>query len=36
MDVDDIVSIEGIGKKTAEIIIMKLRKIIEEGSMDGS
>jgi len=31
MDVDGIVSIEGIGKKTAEIIIKKLGKLIEEG-----
>jgi small subunit ribosomal protein S3 len=31
MDVDDIVSIEGIGKKTAETIIKKLKKLIEEG-----
>jgi small subunit ribosomal protein S3 len=31
MDVDGIVSIEGIGKKTAESIIKKLRKLIEEG-----
>ena len=31
MDVDSIVSIEGIGKKTAEIIIKKLKKLIEEG-----
>jgi len=31
MDVDSIVSIEGIGKKTAELIIKKLSKIIEEG-----
>jgi small subunit ribosomal protein S3 len=36
MDIDGIVSIEGIGKKTAEIIIKKLRKLIEEGSQDGS
>jgi replicative superfamily II helicase len=31
MDVDSIVSIEGIGKKTAELIIKKLTKLIEEG-----
>ena len=31
MDVDDIMSIEGIGGKTAEIIIKKLKKLIEEG-----
>ena len=31
MDVNSIVSIEGIGKKTAEIIIKKLKKLIEEG-----
>lgn len=36
MDVDDIVSIEGIGKKTAETIIKKLKKLIEEGNDDGS
>ena len=32
MDVDSIVSIEGIGKKTAEIIIKKLKKLIGEGN----
>lgn len=32
MDVNSIVSIEGIGKKTAEIIIKKLKKLIEEGN----
>ena len=31
MDANSIVSIEGIGKKTAEIIIKKLKKLIEEG-----
>jgi small subunit ribosomal protein S3 len=31
MDVDDIMSIEGIGGKTAEIIIKNLKKLIEEG-----
>ena len=31
MDIDGILSIEGIGKKTAEIIIKNLKKIIEEG-----
>lgn len=31
MDVDSIVTIEGIGKKTAELIIKKLAKLIEEG-----
>jgi len=36
MDVDGIVSIEGIGKKTAEIIIKKISKLIEEGNKDGS
>jgi Holliday junction resolvasome RuvABC DNA-binding subunit len=29
-------SIKGIGKKTAEIIIKKLKKLIEEGNQDGS
>ncbi|UCD14739.1 MAG: 30S ribosomal protein S3 [Thermoplasmatales archaeon] len=32
MDIDSMVSIEGIGKKTAEIIIKKLKKLIEEGN----
>ena len=36
MDIDGIVSIEGIGKKTAETIIKKLSKLIEEGNKDGS
>ena len=36
MDVEDIMSIEGIGKKTAETIIKKLKKLIEEGNEDGS
>ena len=36
MDVDSVMSIEGIGKKTAEIIIKKLKKLIEEGNQDGS
>lgn len=31
MDVDDIISIEGIGGKTSEIIIKNLKKLIEEG-----
>jgi len=31
MDVDDIISIEGIGKKTSEILIKNLKKLIEEG-----
>jgi Holliday junction resolvasome RuvABC DNA-binding subunit len=32
MDVDDIMSIDGIGKKTAEIIIKQLKKLIKEGT----
>ena len=31
MDADDIISIEGIGKKTSEIIIKNLKKLLEEG-----
>ena len=31
MDIDGILSIEGIGKKTAEVIIKNIKKIIEEG-----
>ena len=30
IDTEDIMSIEGIGKKTAENIIKKLKKLIEE------
>ena len=36
MDVDDIMAINGIGKKTAEIIIKNLKKVIQEGKKDGS
>ncbi|MCK5112278.1 MAG: 30S ribosomal protein S3 [Thermoplasmatales archaeon] len=32
MDIDSVMSIEGIGKKTAETIIKKLEKLIEEGN----
>jgi small subunit ribosomal protein S3 len=32
MNVDDIMSIEGIGKKTAELLIKNLKKLMEEGS----
>jgi len=32
MDIDGILSIEGIGKKTAETIIKNLKKLIEEGT----
>jgi len=31
MDIDDILSIDGMGKKTSEIIIKHLKKLIEEG-----
>jgi Holliday junction resolvasome RuvABC DNA-binding subunit len=31
MDSEDIMSIEGIGKKTAENIIKNLKKVLEEG-----
>ena len=31
MDADDIISIDGIGKKTSEIIIKNLKKLLEEG-----
>ena len=36
MDIDDIVSIEGIGKKTAETVIKRLKKLIEEAKKDES
>jgi len=32
MDIDGIMSIEGIGKKTAELIIKHLKKLLEEGT----
>ena len=32
MDIKGILSIEGIGKKTAETIIKNLKKLIEEGT----
>jgi len=36
MSIDDIVSIEGIGKKTAETVIKRLKKLIEEAKKDES
>lgn len=36
MDVTDLMSIDGIGKKTAETLIKKLGKLLEEGSQNGS
>jgi small subunit ribosomal protein S3 len=32
MDLDDLMAIDGIGKKTAELIVKNLRKLLEEGS----
>ena len=32
MDIDSVLSIEGIGKKTAELIIKNLKKLLEEGT----
>lgn len=29
MDLEDIIAIEGIGKKTAELIVKNLRKLVE-------
>jgi len=36
MDVEDIMSIEGIGKKTAGLMIKNLKKLLEEGNNNGS
>jgi len=36
MDAKDVMSIEGIGKKTAETIVKNLKKLLEEGKQNGS
>jgi len=35
MDLDDLLAIEGIGQKTAENLIKHLKKLIEEGDVNG-
>jgi small subunit ribosomal protein S3 len=34
MDLDDLMAIDGIGKKTAELIVKNLRKLLEEGGSE--
>jgi small subunit ribosomal protein S3 len=36
MDLDDLMAIDGIGNKTAELIVKNIRKLIEEGTENGS
>jgi small subunit ribosomal protein S3 len=36
MNLDDIIAIDGIGNKTAELIVKNIRKLLEEGTEDGS
>lgn len=36
MDLDDLMAIDGIGKKTAELIVKNIRKILEEGTRNDS
>jgi small subunit ribosomal protein S3 len=36
MNLDDLIAIDGIGNKTAELIVKNIRKILEEGTEDGS
>jgi small subunit ribosomal protein S3 len=36
MNVDDIIAIDGIGNKTAELIVKNIKKLIEEGTENGS
>ena len=36
MDLDDLMAIDGIGKKTAELIVKNIRKLLEEGTRNDS
>lgn len=36
MNLDDLIAIDGIGKKTAELIVKNIRKLLEEGTENGS
>jgi small subunit ribosomal protein S3 len=36
MDLDDLMAIDGIGKKTAELIVKNIRKLLEEGTGNDS
>jgi small subunit ribosomal protein S3 len=36
MDLDDLMAIDGIGKKTAELIVKNIRKLLEEGTTNDS
>jgi len=36
MNLDDLITIDGIGNKTAELIVKNIRKLLEEGTENGS
>jgi small subunit ribosomal protein S3 len=36
MNLDDLIAIDGIGNKTAELIVKNIRKLLQEGTEDGS
>jgi small subunit ribosomal protein S3 len=36
MNLDDLIAIDGIGNKTAELIVKNIRKLLEEGTENGS
>jgi small subunit ribosomal protein S3 len=36
MNFDDLIAIDGIGKKTAELIVKNIKKLLEEGTENGS
>lgn len=36
MNLDDLIAIDGIGNKTAELIVKNIKKLLEEGTEDGS
>jgi small subunit ribosomal protein S3 len=36
MNLDDLIAIDGIGKKTAELIVKNIRKLLKEGTENGS
>ena len=36
MNLDDLMAVDGIGQKTAELIVKNIRKVLEEGNVNGS
>jgi nucleoside-triphosphatase THEP1 len=36
MNLDDLIAIDGIGNRTAELIVKNIKKLLEEGAENGS